>query len=220
MLFLPRSNQNNHALSHGEFFLENIVRNHQFAIMPRFLFIQMDNVILTMIIMIKKYEVKTDENITRILIQCADADKIERKSKEHSIVTENKISHAQKITLEHIDMANHEKLDDIGGLNESFESKLDHLALHEHLYNHYSSGKLGEKNLSHCLDSMKETRDRQLQQFRFGLGAEFSGFVKNPVRLAKIPAGYPTPADCSFASCAMYYLNLSAQIIPHFLAVT
>ena len=65
---------------------------------------------------------------------------------------------------------------------------------------------------------MKETRDRQLQQLRFGIGVKFAGFVKNPVRLAKIPPGYSNLANRGFASCAMYYPNLNAQITPHFLA--
>jgi hypothetical protein len=72
--------------------------------------------------------------------------------------------------------------------------------------------------LSHYLNSMKETRDRQLQQLRFGIGVKFARFVKNPVRLAKIPPGYSNLADRGFASCAMYYPNLNAQITPHFLA--
>jgi hypothetical protein len=67
---------------------------------------------------------------------------------------------------------------------------------------------------------MKETRDRQLKQLRFGITVEFAGSNKNPVRLAKIPVGYPTFADRRFAACPMYYPNLNpqSQIMPHFLS--
>jgi hypothetical protein len=108
--------------------------------------------------------------------------KIVRKSREHSIAIESKKSNSHKITLEHIGMANQEKLNDAGGPNESFESKLEQLELHEHLHKLFSSGKLGKNNLSHYLNSMKETRDWQLQQLRFRIGVKFASFVKNPVK--------------------------------------
>ncbi len=160
----------------------------------------------------------SEDGDLRILNLCAEADKIVTKSRECSIAMESKRSHSHKITEEHIGMANQEKLDDIWGPNESFESKLEQLELYERLHKLYSSGKLGKNNLSHYLISMKETRDRQLQQLRFGVGVKFANFVKKPVRLAKIPTGYSNLADRGFASCAMYYPNLNAQITPHFLA--
>jgi len=55
------------------------------------------------------------------------------------------------MTLEHIRMANQERLDDTGGPNESFESKLEQLELHERLHQLYSSGKLSKNNSCHII---------------------------------------------------------------------
>jgi hypothetical protein len=62
-----------------------------------------------------------------------------------------KKSHSHKMTLEHIRMANQERLDDTGGPNESFESKLEQLELHERLHQLYSSGKLSKNNSCHII---------------------------------------------------------------------
>jgi hypothetical protein len=117
----------------------------------------------------------SEDGDLRILNLCAEADKIVTKSRECSIAMESKRSHSHKI----MEGAHwHGKFDDIGGPNESFESKLEQLELHERLHKLNSTGKLGENNLSHYLISMKETRDRQLQQLRFGVGVEFANFSK------------------------------------------
>ena len=110
-------------------------------------------------------------------------------------------------------------LDGKGGPNESLQSKLEQLLVHEAMHQIIRSGNM-EKNLfSHYLSCMWEQRIVSIYQCIHALEKNFNKSDLNwtAERLAKLLPGYEGLGDRGFAGTSVSYPNCNAMKTPYFL---
>ena len=130
-------------------------------------------------------------------------DKTLSKRKQKAIMTEASINASNKAILKK-------------GPDESKESMIEQLELHERLHVLYETKELKKNQLSYYLWKMKDYRDAVLPYLKDGtpLPADIQ-LIKS--RLGKIPAGWSILADRGFKDDAYLYPNFNHHLTPHFI---
>jgi len=157
-----------------------------------------------------------DDERTPSVPVCQEAQRMIAESRKRAEVLNSEKEYEYQLSLEQIRKANKAQLDNVGGPNESIESKLEQVNLLLDVEEAAEQGDIPKSLLTHYTHNMKHALQRWKIQLEkcLELGLTKTDIQWPEQRLCKAPIGTRILADKGFDECASKYGNVNENLTP------